>query len=86
MNIFSFFTKERSGSVAKDRLKLVLIHDRTLLSPEKMERLKDELISVISRYLEVDKESLNIEISPDGETGRETALVANIPIKNKKKS
>lgn len=85
MSLFSFFTKEKSGSVAKDRLKLVLIHDRTLLSPEKMERLKDELISVISRYLEVDKQSLNIEISPDGETGRETALVANIPIKTRKK-
>lgn len=84
MGLFSFFGKEKSSGVAKDRLKLVLIHDRTLLSPDKMEQLKDELISVISRYLEVDKKSLNIEISPDGETGRETALIANIPIKTKK--
>ncbi len=84
MGLFSFFSKEKSGTVAKNRLKLVLIHDRTLLSPEKMEKLKNELIDVISRYLEVDKETLNIEISPDGETGRQTALIANIPIKTKK--
>nr|WP_307774713.1 cell division topological specificity factor MinE [uncultured Cetobacterium sp.] len=84
MGFFDFLTKEKSSSLAKDRLKLVLIHDRTMLSPKVMEDLKDELISVISKYVDIDKNSLNIEVSQDTENGRDTALVANIPIKLKK--
>lgn len=84
MGLFNFFTKDKSSSVAKDRLKLVLIHDRTMLSPKTLDLLRDELIAVISKYVDIDKNSLNIEIAQESDGGRETALVANIPIKLKK--
>ncbi|WP_297597204.1 cell division topological specificity factor MinE [uncultured Cetobacterium sp.] len=84
MGILNFFNKEKSSSVAKDRLKLVLIHDRAMLSPKVLEMLKDELIAVISKYVDIDREALNIEVSQESEVGRETALIANIPIRIKK--
>lgn len=76
MGFFNFLTKEKSSSVAKDRLKLVLIHDRAMLSPKMLETLKDEIIAVISKYVEIDKDALNIEVSQEADSGRETALVA----------
>ncbi|MGL4989423.1 MAG: cell division topological specificity factor MinE [Cetobacterium sp.] len=84
MAFFNFMGKEKSSAVAKDRLKLVLIHDRSMLPPKIMEALKNELISVISKYVDIDKDSLNIEVSQETDTGRETALIANIPILKKK--
>ena len=81
MNLFK--SKHSSGSVARDRLKLVLIHDRLKLSPETVERLKLELIRVISKYMVIDEEDVDIHISPGdaGGTESEMALFANIPIK-----
>ena len=62
MSIFSFFNKEeKSKDVAKDRLKLVLIHDRAMLSSGMLEQMRDDIIAVISKYVEIDKESLNID-------------------------
>lgn len=84
MAFFKFLNKEKSSSVAKDRLKLVLIHDRAMLSPKVLESLKCEIIAVISKYVDIDRNSLNIEICQEAETGRETALIANIPIKIKR--
>ncbi|MGL5188969.1 MAG: cell division topological specificity factor MinE [Cetobacterium sp.] len=84
MGFFNFLNKEKSSSVAKDRLKLVLIHDRAMLTPKTLEALKNEIILVISKYVDIDKDALNIEVSQESETGRETALIANIPIKIKK--
>ncbi|MGL5543493.1 MAG: cell division topological specificity factor MinE [Cetobacterium sp.] len=84
MAFFNFLNKEKSSSVAKDRLKLVLIHDRAMLSPKTLEALKNEIISVISKYVDIDTNALNIEVSQETESGRETALIANIPIRIKK--
>jgi len=67
-----------SAKQAKERLKLVLVHDRTDLSPGVMEQLKDELIAVISRHIEIDPEAVRIEMSQEG---REQRLIADIPIK-----
>lgn len=73
------FGKDRkSASQAKERLKLVLIHDRTNLTAGALDSLKDELISVISRYVEIDPKGVNIEIEHNG---REQRLIADIPIK-----
>lgn len=83
MGFFNIFGKEKSSSVAKDRLKLVLLHDRSMLTPKVLESLKDEIISVISKYVDIDRDALNIEVSQEMETGREAALIANIPIKIK---
>lgn len=70
--------KQKSAEKAKERLKLVLIHDRTDLTPTALGELKNELISVISRYVDID--SSNVKISMNQE-GRENRLVADIPIK-----
>ena len=85
MSIFSFFNKEeKSKDVAKDRLKLVLIHDRAMLSSGMLEQMRDDIIAVISKYVEIDKESLNIDIAENPDNTRRTTLVANIPLKQKK--
>lgn len=86
MGLFSFFNKEekKSKNVAKDRLKLVLIHDRAMLSSGMLEQMKDDIIAVISKYVEIDKESLNIDIAENPDNTRRTTLVANIPLKSKK--
>ena len=84
--MFNFFAKDKSKSVAKDRLKFVLVHDRAVISPQTLEELKKEIIGVISKYIDIDTESLNLELSQTSEEvqiGRDVALIANIPIKIK---
>ena len=66
-----------SGSSASKRLKLVLMHDRTQLSPAMMEQMRDELVDVISRYVVIDKNALDINLESESNT---IALVANIPV------
>lgn len=72
----------KSANQAKERLKLVLIHDRTDLPPGLMESLKDEMIAVISKYIEIDAQAVSIEMAQDG---REQRLVADIPIRPNRK-
>ena len=69
--------KNASANQAKERLSLVLIHDRTDLSPEDLRSLKDRLIEVISDYVKIDTRHTEIEIKNDG---REQTLIANIPL------
>jgi cell division topological specificity factor len=68
----------KSANHAKERLKLVLVHDRTNLTPGALEALKDELIQVISRYVEIDPTAVNIQMEQEG---REQRLLADIPLK-----
>jgi cell division topological specificity factor len=90
LDLSRLFNKPKnSKDLAKDRLKLVLIHDRANVSPQLLEMMKNEIIQVISHYMDIDKEGLDIQLtrtkSEDGE-GVVPALVANIPIKNIKGS
>ena len=85
MALMDFFRRKSSGDVAKDRLKLLLISDRANCSPEVMELIKNDIIKVISKYMEIDCENLDIQITQtesDGQNGRVPALCANIPIKD----
>lgn len=72
--------------VAKDRLRLILINDRGALAPEMLDKIREEILEVISKYIEIDGEDIDIsfnrEEDKDGNNG--AALVANIPIKNLK--
>jgi cell division topological specificity factor len=70
----------KSAIQAKDRLKLVLIHDRIDLSPTTLETMKDEIIQVISRYIDIDQQAVRIEMAQEG---REQRLIADIPIRPK---
>ena len=85
MGLMDFFGKKKnSGSVAKDRLKLVLISDRANCAPDIMENIKNDIIKVISKYMEIDAEGLDIQITQtesEGNNGTVPALFANIPIK-----
>ena len=87
MSFIDFFKKKpTSGNVAKDRLKLVLVSDRANCSPELMEQIKNDIINVLQKYLEIDLEGLDIKISQTelDENGAVPALFANIPIKDMK--
>ena len=84
MNLFEIFKKKNSGNVAKDRLKLLLVSDRANCSPEIMEQIKNDIINVIKKYMEIDCDGLDIQITQtesDTENGSVPALIANIPIK-----
>jgi cell division topological specificity factor len=72
------FSKTSSAHEAKERLKLVLIHDRTDLNPKELESMKNDLIQVISRYIEIDPSAVQINVNQDG---REQRLIADIPLR-----
>ncbi len=77
------FRRGETRQTARDRLRLVLIHDRASLSPQIMESLKEDLIHIISKYLEIDVNELEIGLEQkDGSM----ALAANIPIKKVKRT
>lgn len=62
---------------AKNRLRLVLMHDRTQLSPILLEQMRDDMVEVISKYVEIDKDALEVNLESESNT---IALVANIPV------
>ena len=84
MALLDFFKKKSSGSMAKDRLKLVLVSDRANCSPEIMEAIKNDIIEVISRHLDVDAQNLDIQLTETEteENGKAPTICANIPIKS----
>lgn len=87
MGFMDFFKKKTSSNIAKDRLKLVLVSDRAGCSPEIMEQIKNDIIGVISRYIEIDQDGLDIKITQtesDINNGNVPVLYANIPIKDMK--
>jgi cell division topological specificity factor len=73
------FGRKNSADSAKERLQLVLIHDRTDLTPAELDSLRDDLIATISRHVEIDTASMQFGVEHDGRSQR---LVADIPIKN----
>jgi len=77
-----FRREPNSASQAKERLKLVLIHDRTDMAPGTLEVMKDELIAVISRYVDIEPEAVRIDITQEG---REQRLIADIPLRPAKR-
>ena len=82
--VFDFLMgrKDKSASQAKERLKLVLVHDRTNLTSTTLESLKDEIIEVLSRHIDIDSKAVSIKINKDG---RQQRLVADIPIQGPKR-
>ena len=72
-----FGPKETSSDVAKQRLQMVLIHDRSDVSPGLLEEIKDEIIAVIAKRLAIDPEKVEVNLA---QTARESRLVAEIPL------
>lgn len=86
MNLFNFFksSSKNSKDIAKDRLKLVLIHDRGDLPSEKRELIKKDLIEVLSKYVEIDEDNIDISIVSKKDTQSNSYLkqfTANANIK-----
>ena len=79
-NLFNrvFGREKKSAQQAKERLELVLNYDRAALNPGKIDLLKDELIEVISHYIDIDPSAVQIKMAQDG---RQQRLIAEIPIK-----
>ena len=77
-----FGRNRKSANQAKERLHLVLVHDRTNLTNSALADLKDEIIDVISRHIDIDPNSVNIEMNQEG---RQQRLIADIPIKGPKR-
>ncbi len=85
MDLFKLFGKkeEKSKNIAKERLKLVLVHDRADLSPQFLDMIKGDIIRVISEYVDIDEEGLDIKLTRmkrEMDSTTISALVANIPI------
>ena len=78
MNFLERFFGKKSAKSAKERLQLVLIHDRTDLTPAALDALKDDLIEAISRHISIDPQSVRIEIEHEGRSQR---LIADIPLR-----
>jgi cell division topological specificity factor len=66
-----------SSEIAKERLQLVLVQDRFKISAATLDQLKDELIKVISRYVEIDADGVEVNFT---QTRYQSRLVADIPV------
>ena len=76
-----FSNKPNSKNIAKERLQLVLVHDRSDCSPELINRIRNDIMRILSEYIDINEKEFNIEITRDREQGSsKSTLVANIPI------
>lgn len=82
--MFNFFSSRPSPKqVAKDRLKLILIHDRGELSPQTLEKIRHEIFEVLAKYVEIEDSDIDIAVTKSEDLeGQTPSLIANIPIKN----
>lgn len=81
----NFFKKKSSGEAAISNGPLLLVSDRSNCSPETMELIKNDIIKVISKYMEIDPDGLDIQITQNSEESEGPALYANIPIRELRK-
>ena len=72
-----FFGSGGSKNIAKERLQIVLIHDRADISPEMLEQLRRDMIDVITRYMDIDTSKIEMDFD---RADRSVAFVANIPV------
>ena len=73
----SLFGTNKTSRIAKDRLQIVLMHDRSDISPEMMENLRRDIIAVIKNYVEIDESRIELDLEKENSS---VALVANIPV------
>lgn len=80
--MLKFFTRKSSSQTAKDRLKILLISDRVSCSPQMLELIKQDIAKVISKYMKIDTDSMEIEINNTNVKGKfvKPSLYASIPI------
>lgn len=69
--------EEKSGAMAKKRLQMVLIHDRSEVSPGVLAQIKDEIIQVLVKHLDINPDDVVVNLDQDE---RESRLVAEVPL------
>ena len=72
-------TAERGRSAAYNRLRLVLMHDRTQLEPQVLEQMRDEMVHIISKYVKIDQQAIELNLEMD-KSSNQVSLVANVPV------
>lgn len=80
--IFPWSNNANSRDHAKSRLKLIIAHDRACINPDMMAAMREEILDVVARYVEVDREEMEFSLSNDD---RMTSLTANLPIRQIKR-
>jgi cell division topological specificity factor len=76
-NLSRLFGREKSGETAKERLRLVLMSDHLSLAPDMVEQMKQDLVAVVSRYMEVDRDKIDVRFEHQDSV---FAMLANVPI------
>ena len=80
MQVLNWFFKRKAEDVrtkAKDRMRLMLIHDRLELPPDRLASLQEELVAVVCRYFEIDRDAARFDLQ---QYERRAALIANSPL------
>ncbi len=87
MGLFDFSSRGSSKDVAKERLRSILVQDRTNVYPQYLDMIKNDIVKVISDYVEIDTNGMEIKIANVLRASDNTnvpELVANVPIKRMK--
>jgi len=74
-------SSRKSGNIAKERLQLVLVHDRSTITPSFLDMIKSDIIRVLSNYIEIDGNDIDVQVSrKKTPQGTRSTLTANIPV------
>ncbi len=77
--------KQSSKELAGQRLKLILIHDRAEAKLEFLDRMKNDILGIVNKYVDINDSDVEVKlIRNDTEEDNSTVLVANIPIRSYK--
>ncbi len=68
--------QQGSSSIARDRLQFILVHDRISLTPERMDMMKQEILAVLRKYIDVDGDSVDIALQ---KRDKSSLLIAEVP-------